>query len=119
MEALPFRPQATEKAGALHGASAFSVQLALMTQRRKIGDMLREPRTVSSIAHELGLNRDEVEDHIKHLVRTARTQKRAVHVEPARCRSCGFRFSSDKISKPSKCPECGGTRLYEPLIQIK
>lgn len=90
-----------------------------MTQRRKIGDMLREPRTISSIAHELGLTRDEVEDHIKHLVKTARAEKRAVNVEPARCRSCGFRFSGDKITKPGKCPECSGTRLYEPLIQIK
>ena len=90
-----------------------------MTQRRKIGDMLKEPRTISSVAHELGLTRDEVEDHIKHLMKTARAAKQQVNVEPARCRSCGFRFGGDKIAKPSKCPECSGTRLYEPLIQIK
>lgn len=81
--------------------------------------MLREPRTISSIAHELGMTREEVEDHIKHLVKSAKAEHQTVSVEPARCRSCGFRFAGDRITKPSKCPECGGSRLYEPLIQIK
>ncbi len=116
---MTYPSRASAKAGAPNGAPTFFVQLQLMTQRRKIGDMLREPRTISSIAHELGMTRDEVEDHIRHLVKTARTAKQTVTVESARCRSCGFRFSKDKITKPSKCPECGGTRLYEPLIQIK
>jgi predicted Zn-ribbon and HTH transcriptional regulator len=90
-----------------------------MTVRQQIADMLRQPRTSSSIAHELKLTRDEVEDHLKHLLRTARAADRHVRIEPARCRSCGFTFGHDKISKPGKCPECKGTRLYEPLIQIK
>jgi predicted Zn-ribbon and HTH transcriptional regulator len=90
-----------------------------MTVRQQIADMLRQPRTSSSIAHELKLTRDEVEDHLKHLLRSARATDRHVRIEPARCRSCGYTFSHDKISKPGKCPECRGTRLYEPLIQIK
>ena len=90
-----------------------------MTVRQQIAEMLRQPRTSSSIAHELKLTRDEVEDHLKHLLRSARTAEQDVRIEPARCRSCGYTFSQDKISKPGKCPECRGTRLYEPLIQIK
>jgi predicted Zn-ribbon and HTH transcriptional regulator len=90
-----------------------------MTVRQQIADMLRQPRTSSSIAHELKLTRDEVEDHLKHLLRSARAGDQHVRIEPARCRSCGYTFSNDKISKPGKCPECKGTRLYEPLIQIK
>ena len=90
-----------------------------MTVRQQIAEMLRQPRTSSSIAHELKLTRDEVEDHLKHLLRSARTADQEVRIEPARCRSCGYTFSQDKISKPGKCPECRGTRLYEPLIQIK
>jgi hypothetical protein len=90
-----------------------------MTVRQQIADMLRQPRTSSSIAHELKLTRDEVEDHLKHLLRSARTAGQDVRIEPARCRSCGYTFAGDKISKPGKCPECKGTRLYEPLIQIK
>jgi transcriptional regulator len=90
-----------------------------MTQRRQIGDMLKQPRTISSIAHELKLTREDVEDHVKHLLRTARADGQPVSVEPARCRSCGYAFDSSKLTKPSKCPKCKGTRLYEPLIQIK
>jgi len=81
--------------------------------------MLRQPRTSSSIAHELKLTRGEVEDHLKHLLKSAKAAGQYVKIEPARCRNCGFTFSQDKIIKPGKCPECKGTHLYEPLIQIK
>lgn len=90
-----------------------------MTVRQQIADMLRQPRTSSSIAHELKLTRDEVEDHLKHLLKSAKAAHQTVRVEPARCRNCGYTFSQDKITKPSKCPECKSTHLYEPLIQIK
>jgi hypothetical protein len=90
-----------------------------MTVRQQIADMLRQPRTSSSIAHELKLTRDEVEDHLKHLLKSAKAAGQHVKVEPARCRNCGHTFSQDKITKPGKCPECKGTHLYEPLIQIK
>ncbi len=90
-----------------------------MTVRQQIAEMLRQPRTSSSIAHELKLTRDEVEDHLKHLLKSARAADQDIRVEPARCRSCGYTFGPDKITKPGKCPECKGTRLYEPLIQIR
>jgi len=90
-----------------------------MTVRQQIEEMLRQPRTMSSIAHELKLTRDEVEDHLRHLLRSAKAADKDIRVEPARCRSCGFVFSKDKVTKTSKCPECKGTRLYEPLIQIR
>ena len=89
-----------------------------MTIRRRIGVLLAEPRTVSSLAHELRLTRPEVEDHVRHLIRSARATGRRVAVEPAKCRSCGYLFNEDKITKPGKCPDCSGTRLYEPLIRI-
>ena len=90
-----------------------------MTVRQQIAEMVRQPRTSSSIAHELKLTRDEVEDHLKHLLKSAKTAGQHVKIEPARCRNCGFTFGQDKITKPGKCPECKGTHLYEPLIQIK
>ena len=90
-----------------------------MTVRHQIAEMLRQPRTSSSIAHELKLTRDEVEDHLKHLLKSAKTAGQHVKIEPARCRNCGYSYSQDKITKPGKCPECKGTHLYEPLIQIK
>src|SRR2546421_2547433 len=74
-----------------------------MTIRHRIGVLLAEPRTVSSLAHELRLTRPEVEDHVRHLIRSARATGRRVAVEPAKCRSCGYLFNEDKITKPGKC----------------
>ena len=52
-------------------------------------------------------------------IQTAKAADQSVKIEPARCRSCGYTFGTDKLTKPSKCPDCKGTRLYEPLVQIK
>ena len=49
-----------------------------------------EPRSVSRIARELGLKRGDVEDDLRHLVRSARAAGHRITVVPARCRSCGF-----------------------------
>ena len=43
-----------------------------MTIRQQIADMLKQPRTMSSVAHELKLTREEVEEHLKHLLKTAK-----------------------------------------------
>ena len=77
-----------------------------------------EPRTASRLARELGLDRRDVEDDLLHLVRSARAAGHEVVVEPARCRACGFVFGEEKLSKPSKCPQCRSTWLFEPLLRI-
>jgi predicted Zn-ribbon and HTH transcriptional regulator len=78
-----------------------------------------EPRSVSSIARDLGLSRRDVEDDLRHVIRSARAAGHRIIVEPARCRSCGFVFSEDKLMKPGKCPACRGTRLFEAQIRIE
>jgi predicted Zn-ribbon and HTH transcriptional regulator len=78
-----------------------------------------EPRSVSWLARELGLRRSEVEDDLRHALRSAKAAGYEILVVPARCRSCGFTFDDDKLSKPGKCPACRGTRLYEPQISIR
>lgn len=81
--------------------------------------MLSVPRTASWLARELGLKRGEVEDDLRHAIRSARTAGERVVIEPARCRQCGFTFDPEKLSKPGKCPQCRGTRIYEPLVRIE
>ena len=81
-----------------------------------VGD---QPRSVSSLARELGLKRGDVEDDLRHAIRSARAAGHAVEVLPARCSACGFTFDEAKLSKPGKCPACRGTRLFEPQIFIK
>ena len=77
-----------------------------------------QSRSASSIAHELGLKRADVEDDLRHMIRSARAAGHHVVIEPARCRACGFTFGDDKLSKPGKCPQCRSTWLYEAQVHV-
>ena len=91
----------------------------MVTLRRQLRDVLAVPRTASSLARELGLKRGDVEEDLRHAIRSARAAGERVTIAPARCKSCGFLFDQEKLSKPGKCPQCRGTRIYEPLISIE
>ena len=91
-----------------------------MAFRRHLMDLLsQEFRSVSSLARELGSTRAAVEDDLRHAFRSARAQGHDVRVVPARCKSCGFIFREEKLNRPSRCPACKGTRLYEPMIGLQ
>jgi predicted Zn-ribbon and HTH transcriptional regulator len=90
-----------------------------VTFRKTLIEVLAaQPRSVSSIARELGLKRGDVEDDLRHAIRSARASGCRVLIEPARCRSCGFTFGEDKLSKPSRCPGCRSERLFEAQIRV-
>ena len=91
-----------------------------MAFRRHLLDLLTvEPRSVSSLARELGLQRRDIEEDLHHMIRSARAQGHRVVIVPARCRACGFAFGEDKLSKPGKCPACRASRIFEAQIQVE
>ena len=91
-----------------------------MTLRRDLIALLTiRPRSVSSLARNLGIGRRDMEEELGHSIRSARAAGHGVIVDPARCRVCGFAFSEEKLSKPGKCPACRSTRLYEAQIRIE
>jgi transcriptional regulator len=91
-----------------------------MTVRRDLVRTLStQPRSVSSLARELGLGRRDIEEHLRHAIRTAAAAGHRIVIEPARCKECRFVFGSERLAKPSKCPDCHGTRLYEAQIRIE
>jgi predicted Zn-ribbon and HTH transcriptional regulator len=91
-----------------------------VSRRRHLIDLLsQEPRSVSSLARELAMTRGDVEDDLRHAIRSARAQGHDVQVIPARCKRCGFVFGDEKLSKPSRCPACKGTRLFEPMLLVR
>jgi len=77
------------------------------------------PRSVSSLARELGVPKRDVDEHLRHMIRSAQAAGHQVVIEPARCRTCGFTFGADKLVKPGKCPACKGTRLVEARVAIR
>ena len=90
-----------------------------MTLRKQLMDVLaREPRSVSSLARELGLPRADVEDALQHMIKSARAAGHQLVVVPARCRSCGFTFGEERLTRPSKCPKCRNSRIFEPQIGV-
>ena len=88
-----------------------------MYRKDLIATLSSQPRSVSSIARELGLRKGDVEDDLRHVIRSARAAGHHVAIQPAQCRACGFTFGEDRLSKPG-CPACRGTRLYEAQIRI-
>ena len=90
-----------------------------MTFRRQLIELLsREPRSASSIAHEMGLRRADLDDDLKHAIRSAAAAGHRIEVIPARCKDCGFVFGTDRLIKPGRCPSCRGSRLFEPMIRV-
>ena len=90
-----------------------------MAFRRQIIDLLsREPRSASSIAREMGLRRGEIEEDLRHALRSAGAAGHRVEIIPARCKDCGFTFASDRLVKPGRCPACKGSRLFEAQIRL-
>ena len=78
-----------------------------------------QPRSVSWLARELGLRRVDVEDDLRHALRSAKAAGHDIVIVPARCRTCGFTFGEEKLAKPGKCPACRGTRLLEAQISVR
>ena len=89
-----------------------------MFRRQLIELLSHEPRSASSLAREMGLRRGEIEDDLRHALRSAAASRHRIEVIPSRCKDCGFTFDEDRLAKPGRCPACKGSRLFEALIRI-
>ncbi len=90
-----------------------------MTRKGLIPLLTGNPLTLRQIAQQLRLQPAEVEDDLRHLAKSLVHGEWKLVITPARCRKCGFEFGSDKLHKPSKCPECQATWLSEPEIGME
>ncbi len=90
-----------------------------MFRKKLIEILLGNPMTVSQIARLVDESPSHVADDLSHVLRSLKHTECKAVIEPARCRACGFEFSGDKMTKPSKCPECHSTWVLEPRIGIE
>jgi transcriptional regulator len=90
-----------------------------MFRKKLIPLLLHNSMSVAQIARSVRQPPAEIADDLAHLLRSLKYSEYSAVVTPARCRACGFEFSSDKLTKPSKCPECKGTWLQEPQVRLE
>jgi len=90
-----------------------------MFRKNLIEILLGNPMTVTQVARLVDESPGRVADDLGHLLRSLKHTEYKAVIEPARCRACGFEFSGEKLTKPSKCPECHSTWVLEPRIGIE
>ena len=87
--------------------------------RKDLTDLLLDqPRSVAELAECLEMKPKEIEDDLKHLLRSIRHEPYRAVIEPATCQHCGFTFAKDRLRKPGKCPQCKHTWIREPRISL-
>lgn len=90
-----------------------------MTLRRQLHELLsHEPRSLSSLAQELGLRRQDLEADLQHVLRSAAARGEAIEILVARCKACGFEFGPDRLAKPGRCPTCKESRIQEAMVRL-
>jgi hypothetical protein len=90
-----------------------------MLRKDLIPLLLDCPMSLSQIARETGESPKDVSDALTHLARSLRQTEKELVIDPAECRRCGFEFRADKFARPSKCPQCRGTWIAEPLFSVR
>jgi predicted Zn-ribbon and HTH transcriptional regulator len=87
--------------------------------RKDLIDLLDRPRTLAELSELLEMKLSELEDNLLHLFRSLKHEGYRPVVEHAHCRKCGFRFHSDRLHKPGKCPQCKGTWIDPPRFHLE
>ncbi len=71
------------------------------------------------ISRHLEIPQKDVEDDLKHLIKSLRHADYRLVVTSAHCRKCDFTFNKNKLHKPGKCPQCQSTWIQGPLFDIE
>ena len=92
-----------------------------MTIRRQIIEVLKEDNfSALDLSQLIGIREREVYDHLDHIQRTITSRRENFVMTPPRCLKCGYIFTQrSRLTKPSRCPLCKGTRLTRPTYRIE
>ena len=87
--------------------------------RQELTATLRQREwAASELARHFHVRIDEIIEDLRHLQKSLKHSDESLRLDPAECRKCGFRFSPEKLNKPSRCPDCKGNRIRDPLMEI-
>ncbi|QBQ55210.1 transcriptional regulator [Nitrosococcus wardiae] len=90
-----------------------------MYRKELIKILLNNPMSVHELAVAMEEPIKEVRDDLQHLQKSLRHSPYQIEITPAKCNQCGFVFHRDKMSKPSRCPQCKGSWISAPLIGVR
>ena len=90
------------------------------TIRQKIVELLsRSELDARELSQELGVQEKEVYEHLAHVARSVKAEKKKLIIHPSRCLRCGFVFVDRiRLTRPSRCPKCRRTHLQSPRYHI-
>jgi predicted Zn-ribbon and HTH transcriptional regulator len=77
------------------------------------------PMTARELSQLAGISEDAVHQNLEHLMKSVKAEGNRIVIHPAECLGCGFRFEGrQRTTKPSRCPECRGSRLVPPSFEL-
>ncbi|MCF8051052.1 MAG: ArsR family transcriptional regulator [Desulfobacterales bacterium] len=92
----------------------------MTTIRQEMIRLLEEdPRDARELSQILGIKEKEVYEHLAHVAKSVKAQKKKLTVLPFSCLTCGFVFENRRrFTRPGKCPRCRDSRVEYPLYKI-
>lgn len=92
----------------------------LTTIRQDIIELLEVgDHTARDLSQALGIPEREVHEHLEHVAKTVEASGRRLVIVPSECLKCGHVFEGrTRTKKPSKCPDCKGTRIRPPAFRV-
>jgi predicted Zn-ribbon and HTH transcriptional regulator len=89
------------------------------TTRERIADHLREePADPTDLAAAVDTTPQAALEHVRHLARSLEAAGERLEVAPPTCEDCGFDGFDDPANRPSRCPECKGENLTDPVFRV-
>ncbi len=90
-----------------------------MLRKDLIGLLRNSSMDLVEITRYLEISQKDVEDDLRHLIKSLKHTDYRLVVTPAYCRKSDFTFNKDKLHKPGKCPHCHSTWIQGPLFDIE
>lgn len=89
-------------------------------RQRIITLLMEEPSNALQISMAVGIPEKEVCPHLYHIEKSVRSKGGSLNRIPAQCMGCGYVFKHrNRLSSPSKCPECRSTHIQDPVFKIQ
>ena len=92
--------------------------MSLTRRQELIAHLENGPATLRELAERMGLRVRDVVDDLEHIRRSL--GDRELLVDPAVCLKCNYAFEDrQRLTRPSRCPQCRKERITWPVLRIE